>query len=183
VPDTPQESAFARPETPYVADEVTTLRAFLDHYRVTVKRQVEGLTPDQLDATLPPATMTLGGIVKHLGLVEDWWLSMVLEGREAELPWVDEEALAADEDWDWHSAADDDLDTILTHFDEAVAEADRAIDRALAGDGLDTIARRPRRNGDLASLRWILVHLIEEYARHAGHADLIRESVDGATDL
>lgn len=177
------DSQTARQDPPYAADEVTMLRSFLGYYRVTIKRQAEGLTRDQLATTLPPATMTLGGILKHLGLVEDWWLPMVLEGREGELTWVDEAALEADDDWDWHSAKDDDLETLVARFDEAVAEADRVIDRALAGEGLDTMAKLPRRDGNVASLRWILVHLIEEYARHAGHADLIRESIDGATDL
>ncbi|MEZ5193907.1 MAG: DUF664 domain-containing protein [Nocardioides sp.] len=72
----------------------------------------------------------------------------------------------------------------LRLYDRAIAAGDRRIDAALAGDGLDTVSARPsRRTGAPFTLRWILVHLIEEYARHAGHADLIRESIDGATDL
>jgi hypothetical protein len=177
-------SQFDRTDPPYVADEVTTLRTFLDYYRVTIKRQAEGLTREQLDTPLPPATMTLGGMLKHLAGVEHWWFQMVLEGRENEAEWADEAAMEADVDWEWHSAKDDDVETLFERFDTAVAAADRALDVALAGDGLDTLAKRPRRSDNsLASLRWILVHLIEEYARHAGHADLIRESIDGATDL
>ena len=127
--------------------------------------------------------MTLGGMLKHLAGVEEWWLPMVLEGRESEPEWVDEAAMEADDDWEWHSAKDDDVETLFELFDTAVTEADRVIDAALEGEGLDTLAKRPRRDGSVATLRWILVHLIEEYARHAGHADLIRESIDGATDL
>jgi hypothetical protein len=91
--------------------------------------------------------------------------------------------MEADDDWEWHSAKDDEVETLFERFDTAVTEADRVIDAALEGEGLDTPAKRPRRDGSIATLRWILVHLIEEYARHAGHADLIRESIDGATDL
>ena len=178
-----RSSRFERPDPPYAADEVTMLRAFLDYYRVTIKRQAEGLTSEQLATPLPPATMTLGGMLKHLAGVEQWWLPMVLEGRENEPDWVDEAAMGADDDWEWHSAKDDDLETLFAIFDEAVTEADRVIDAALEGEGLDTLAQRPRRDGSVGTLRWILVHLIEEYARHAGHADLIRESIDGATDL
>ncbi len=178
-----ETSRFDRTYPPLAADEVTTLRAFLDYYRVTIKRQAEGLTREQLDTPLPPATMTLGGVLKHLAGVEQWWLPMVLEGRETEPDWVDEAAMEADDDWEWHSAKDDDVETLFEIFDEAVAEADRVIDAALAGEGLDTLAKRPRRDGSVGTLRWIMVHLIEEYARHAGHADLIRESIDGATDL
>jgi len=176
-------SRFDRTDPPYAADEVTMLRAFLDYYRATIKRQAEGLTREQLATPLPPATMTLGGMLKHLAGVEEWWLPMVLEGRENEPGWVDEAAMEADDDWEWHSAKDDDPEALFEIFEEAVAEAERVIDAALEGEGLDTLAKRPRRDGSVATLRWILVHLIEEYARHAGHADLIRESIDGATDL
>jgi uncharacterized damage-inducible protein DinB len=178
-----ETSRIERPDPPYAADEVTMLRSFLDYYRATIKRQADGLTREQLATPLPPATMTLGGMLKHLAGVEHWWLPMVLDGRQNEPEWVDEAAMEADNDWEWHSAKDDDLETLFERFDWAVAEADRIIDAALEGEGLDTPAQRPRRDGSIATLRWILVHLIEEYARHAGHADLIRESIDGATDL
>jgi hypothetical protein len=89
----------------------------------------------------------------------------------------------ADEDWDWHSAADDTPDELLALHRRAWDSADRTLEELLAGDGLDAVAVRPRHNGDRVTLRWVLVHMIEEYARHAGHADLIRESIDGATDL
>jgi uncharacterized damage-inducible protein DinB len=174
---------FERLDPPYAADEVTMLRSFLDYYRVTIKRQADGLTREQLASPLPPATMTLGGMLKHLAGVEHWWLPMVLEGRKTEPEWVDEAAMEADDDWEWHSAKDDEVETLFERFDTAVTEANRVIDAALEGEGLDTPAKRPRRDGSIATLRWILVHLIEEYARHAGHADLIRESIDVATDL
>jgi hypothetical protein len=177
-------SEIPRPRLPLAADEVTTLRTFLDWHRATLRRQAAGLTADQLDTPLPghPSTMTLGGMLKHLAYVEQWWFQQVLRGAEAEGIWADVD-WDADEDWDWHSAAGQEgtaLDALLVH---EIARSEEALEEALAGDGLDTLAGRARHDGQHASLRWILVHLVEEYARHCGHADLVREAVDGATRL
>ena len=167
---------------PNDADEVTTLRGFLDHFRDTLRRQCAGIGADGLARTLPPSTMTLGGMLKHLTFVEQWWFSIVLHGHDAAGIWADVD-WEADEDWDWHSAADDTPDQLRAWLDEAIATSDRLVDEALArGEGLDLRAARERR-GSAPTLRWILVHMVEEYARHCGHADLIRESIDGATDL
>ena len=167
---------------PNDADEVTTLRGFLDHFRDTLRRQCAGIGADGLARTLPPSTMTLGGMLKHLTFVEQWWFSIVLHGHDAAGIWADVD-WEADEDWDWHSAADDTPDQLRAWLDEAIATSDRLVDEALArGEGLDLRAARERR-GSAPTLRWILVHMVEEYARHGGHADLIRESIDGATDL
>jgi uncharacterized damage-inducible protein DinB len=173
---------MSTPHPPLAGDETTTLRGFLTHYRATVRRQAEGLTAEQLDRPLPPSTMTLGGMLKHLALVEDWWFSVVLHGNDEAEHWasVDWEA---DDDWDWHSAAQDTPEQLLALYDAAIEAADREIERALAGpDGLDLLAQRSR-HGEHPSLRWIMVHMVEEYARHAGHGDLIRESIDGRTGL
>lgn len=180
----PTDPTTQKTDPPLAADEVTTLRAFLDYYRATVRRQAEGLTSEQLATPLAPATMTLGGMLKHLAVVEEGWLVETLAGEELGEPWasVDWEA---DRDWEWHTAADDEPAYLFELYDRAIALADERIERALTdGDGLDTLSvRHGRRSDEPFSLRWILVHLIEEYARHAGHADLIRESIDGATDL
>ena len=158
------------------------LRSYLDYFRATILRQAEGLTAEQLAATLGPSTLTLGGIVKHMTWVENWWWVRVLEGGP-ELAWVPEGVFETDRDWEWHSAKDDPWDLLVSRFRDAVASADRALDRALATpEGLDLQAKVPR-HGKHATVRWILVHMVEEYARHAGHADLIRESIDGRTDL
>jgi hypothetical protein len=178
----PRVSVFSRTAPPYAADDATMLRSFLDYYRVTILRQAEGLTDEQRATPLPGISMTLGGMVKHLTMVENWWWRMVLEGGP-DLEWVGD-AFDADDDWDWHSAKDDPWDLLVSRYQAAVAEADEILERALATpEGLDLLAKRPRRDGSVATVRWILVHLVEEYARHAGHADLIRESIDGVTDL
>jgi uncharacterized damage-inducible protein DinB len=170
-----------RVDPPLQGSEVETLLGFLDYHRDTLRRKTEGLTSDQLSATLPPSTMTLGGMLKHLALVEDWWFSVALLDNEAVEPWksVDWEA---DGDWDWHSASEDSPEELRRLFDDAVAASDRNLERAVAEGGLDTLAARPQRStGRPVSLRWILTHMVEEYARHNGHADLIRESIDGVT--
>ena len=168
-----------RTTPPLAADEVTTLRAFLAYHRATLRMKADGLDQAQLAAVHPPSTLTLGGLLKHAALNDDWWFVRVLEGRESEPDWVPAGAFDADEDWEFHSAADDSPTELLRIFDEAAAGADAAIDRALAKDGLDTGSVKPSRAGKPISLRWILVHMIEEYARHNGHADLLREAIDG----
>ena len=87
----------------------------------------------------------------------------------------------ADRDWEWHTAADDTPDELCALFDEAGGRSDAIIGEALADGGLDALSGRGQAQGEAFSLRWILVHMIEEYARHNGHADLIRESIDGVT--
>ena len=125
--------------------------------------------------------MTLGGLVKHLALVEDNWFSVVLLGNEDVEPWkgVDWEA---DPDWEWRTAADDSPEELRALFDASVEVSDGIARQALAEGGLDTLSvREDRREKQKFSLRWIYVHMIEEYARHNGHADLLRESIDGVT--
>jgi hypothetical protein len=176
------ESAFPRVDPPYAADDATMLRSFVDYYRVTILRQAEGLTDEQRATPLPPTTMTLGGMVKHLAWAENWWWRQVLLGGP-ELEWVGD-GFDTDPDWEWSSAKDDPWDLLVARYQAVIVDADEVLDRALATpEGLDLRAVRPRRDGSVATVRWILVHLVEEYARHAGHADLIRESLDGATDL
>lgn len=174
-------SGIDRPEPAFAADEATTLRGFLDYFRATIRRQVEGLDADQLRLRLPVSSMTLGGIVEHLAWVEDWWFGQVFVGRAQAARWshLDWEA---DGDAEWADAVHRDLGTLDELLRDSVSDSDRVLEEALVHGGLDQISARDQ-HGDRASLRWILVHLIEEYARHCGHADLIRESIDGATDL
>lgn len=167
---------------PDAGDELATLRGFLDHFRDTLRRQTEGLDAARLHQSVPPTTMTLGGMLRHLAFVEGWWFTAILFDDPERPPFTDID-WQADWDWDWHSAAGLDPALLRAELDDAIAHADAQLERALAlGEGLDLLARRER-HGSRVSLRWILVHMIEEYARHAGHADLMREAIDGATDL
>ena len=124
--------------------------------------------------------MTLGGLLKHMAYVESDWFSRVLHARDPQPPW-DTVDWKADRDWEWHSAADDTPAQLLTLWDNAVTESRALFAEALANGGLDQMAKRIWPDGGSPSLRWIVVHMIEEYARHNGHADLLRESVDGQT--
>jgi uncharacterized damage-inducible protein DinB len=169
-----------RPEPPLAGDEAATLLGFLDYQRATLAWKCAGLDAAALGATVGVSSITLGGLLKHLALVEEDWFSMCLLGREPGPPWntVDWDA---DPDWDWHSAADDSPEQLLAFWQDAVALSRSRIEEALADGGLEQLARRTWPDGRAPSLRWIVCHMIEEYARHNGHADLIRESVDGLT--
>ncbi|MFJ8192894.1 DinB family protein [Streptomyces sp. NPDC096094] len=157
------------------ADERTMLEGWLEYHRQTLARKCEGLTDAQLrTASVPPSTLSLMGLVRHMAEVERSWYRRVL----------------ADEDADpiYYSDEDPDGEFRLTEADtwqEAYATWQAEIDvarRNAAGPGLDEPTRgRHRRTGERYTLRWIHTHMIEEYARHNGHADLIRESLDGAT--
>jgi hypothetical protein len=165
-----------RRDPPTRADELTQLRGFLDFQRATLRQKADGLDAAQLTAVLPPSDMTLGGMLKHLALNEDWWFSCVFAGNEVGEPGASAD-WDADADWDWHSAAADDPQTLRELLDRNATRSDAII--AAAG-GPDALSVRLDRSGELFTLRWILVHMIEEYARHNGHADLIRQSIDGA---
>lgn len=169
-----------RPEPPLAAGEADTLLGFLDFQRATLAWKCSGLDAAGLQATVGPSSMTLGGMLKHLAYVEDWWCSRWLLGRDPIPPW-DTVDWKADEDWDWHSAAADSPEELRGLWEEAVVRSRACIAEAIEHGGLDRLSARSWPDGQTHSLRWILVHLIEEYARHNGHADLLRESVDGLT--
>ena len=174
-------AAIERVDPPLATGEASTLIAFLNYHRDTLRLKTAGLDAGQLDTTLAPSTMTLGGMLKHLALVEDNWFSVVLLGNEDAEPWRDVD-WEGDPDWEWHSAAQDTPEQLRRLLDDAIDASDRCVGRALSDGGLDQLSvRESRRENGRFSLRWILVHMIEEYARHNGHADLIRESIDGTT--
>ena len=170
-----------RADPPLAADEATTLLAFLDFHRDTFRMKTDGLDQAGLGMALAPSTMTLGGMLKHLSLVESSWFSEDLRG-EPMMPPFDTVDWDADRDWEWHSATEDTPEDLRALFDEACARSDAIIGDALAAGGLETLSvARSKHTGEPFSLRWIILHMIEEYARHNGHADLIRESIDGVT--
>ncbi len=166
-------------EPPVAGSETDTLLGSLERERAIFAWKCGGLDAAGLAATVGPSSMTLGGLIKHLALVEDEYFTRRLHGREFGPPW-DMADFDADPDWEWHSAAEDTPDELYTLWEGAVARSRSAVAEALAdGDGLDQLARFTWPDGRSPSLRRILIDLIEEYARHNGHADLLRESVDG----
>ena len=169
-----------RPEPPGEGDETATLLGFLDYQRATLAWKCAGLDSAGLNATVGVSSMTLAGLLKHLAYVESDWFSGSLYGRDRQPPW-DAVDWKADPDWEWHSAADDTPEQLITLWQDTATSSRALVAEALPNGGLDQLARRTWSDGSAPSLRWIVVHMIEEYARHNGHADLLRESVDGQT--
>ncbi len=171
-----------RVDPPLRAGEAETVLAFLDYHRATFRSKVEGVNADGLRTTLGASAMTLGGMVKHLTLVEESWFGRVLQDQPLGDPW-DSVDWASDPDWEWRTGSEEDPAELFAAYDETVARSRAAVDALLLDGGLETESKRPNRASQDAgsfSLRWILLHMLEEYARHNGHADLLRESVDGA---
>ncbi|QIK73272.1 DinB family protein [Propioniciclava coleopterorum] len=172
--------ADARTDPPAVAGEYETLTGFLDFLRDTIAWKTSGLDAEGLGTPLPPSTMTLGGMLKHLAFVEDFWVGMTITGDQpaepfASAPWDD------DPDWDWSSAPWDTPEELRALWETTVARSRGLLAEAVARNDGDLLTPVRRWNSEeTLSLRWILTHLIEEYARHAGHADLLRENVDGS---
>lgn len=169
-----------RPEPPLDGDEVATLLGFLDYQRATLEWKCRGLDSGSLRTRVAASSMTLGGLLTHLAFAEDHWLSYCLHGSERRPPW-DGADWSSSPDWDWDSAASRSPEELRGLWRDAVERSRGLVAQALATDGLGQLARRSWPNGEAPSLRWIIVHLIEEYARHNGHADLLREAVDGET--
>ncbi|MFG3342256.1 DinB family protein [Glycomyces sp. NPDC048151] len=170
--------AQGRPEPPHDGDEAATLIGFLDFQRATLGWKTRGLDAAALDRTVAASTMTLGGLLKHMAYVETSWFARSLHGRPMGEPW-DSVDWTADRDWEWHSAADDTPEDLHALWQNGIAIARACTAEALADGGLGRVAARGWSDGRSPSLRWILCHMIEEYARHNGHADLIREAIDG----
>ena len=166
---------------PQAADEAATLLGYLQFQRDTLRWKCSGLTADQLATrAVPTTTLTLGGLLKHAAVVEAGWLNQFFAGGVAKPSWFDE-LDQEDPDWSLTSAAGASSEQLHAWLDESIAVSDDVIAGALAGpDGLATLSAGEE-DGARTSLRWIVCHLIEEYARHNGHADLLREAIDGET--
>jgi len=167
-----------RPQPPLASGEIETLVGFLEYQRATFAWKCSGLDVAGLTATVGASTMTLCGILKHLAYYEDHWFSQRMRGNERQTMWKDD-YWDADPDWEWNSAAQDSPEELHALWQSAVTRSRDLLSKTLADGGLDQPARRGLPDGRTRSVRWIVVHMIEEYARHNGHADLIRESVDG----
>lgn len=158
-------------QVPRTADERTTLTAYLDFHRATVVRKVEGLTDEQ--ARTSPASITLAGLVSHLLYVERFWFAVVVDGdATAYLPWDDDDP-GADPDVDWKPS--EPLADLVRMYEEEC----RRSNEILARHDLDRVVEGGPRPD--VSVRWVLAHMVEETARHAGHADILRERIDGST--
>lgn len=168
-----------RVEPPLAVDEWHTLTSFLEFQRATLHWKCSGLDAAGLNVSVAASTMTLGGILKHLAWVEEHWFTAMFLGGEMPDHWQGVD-WKAEPEWEWTSASEEAPLQLFTLWKDAVTHSRETAQQGLT-DGLDTLAARGWPDGSKHSLRWILVHMIEEYARHNGHADLIREAIDGAT--
>ena len=173
-----EDSGAILREPPVAGDELDTLLGALERQRRFIAWKCGDLTPAGLRATLGPSTMTLGGLLKHLALVEDDTFAVKLHGRDPHPPW-DTVDWDADPDWEWRTAAGDSPEQLMAQWQAAVDRSRTLVAEAAADGGLGRLASYTSRDGRSPSLRRLLMDMIEEYARHVGHADLIRESVDG----
>ncbi|HYY44572.1 MAG TPA: DinB family protein [Actinomycetota bacterium] len=173
-------SEQVHPEPPVAGNETATLLGSLERQRATLAWKCGGLDAAALTATVGASSITLGGLLKHLALVEDDYFSRRLLGRELGPPWSTAD-WDADPDWEWRSAAQDSPEELMALWQDAVARSRAVLAKVLADGDLGQLARATWTDGQTPNLRRLLIDLIEEYARHVGHADLIRESVDGLT--
>lgn len=157
---------------PETGTEKETLQTSLDNHRAIVQWKLDGLTTEQGQQTTGNSATSLFGLVKHLALVERWWFQENFKGEKFEHPYD----FDADPDAEFSPDPGDTVVSVLADYSDAIATANAIIDAA----DLDDLGQKPRRNtGRRPSLRWVIVHMIEETARHAGHADILRELVDG----
>ncbi|WP_067833072.1 DinB family protein [Actinomadura kijaniata] len=164
----------SRPEPPHTAPERVTLTGFLDWQRATFALKCAGLTAGQLrERAVPPSGLSLLGLARHLAEVERSWFRAVVDGEDIGAIWGGRDAGGGFAEFDVDDADPGEA------FEVWRAECDRSREIVDAAGSLDQVFGY--RDRDRYSLRWILVHMIEEYARHNGHADLLRERLDGAT--
>ncbi|MGW1717665.1 DinB family protein [Streptomyces sp. NPDC002156] len=168
---------MTRTDTPPAWDERTQLSTFLDYVRDTARAKCEGVSPeDAVKAPLPGSPlMTLCGLISHLRWVEFWWFQVVFLGEELVGPLAD--ATDDDPDPEMRLAVRTPLAQLLAEYEEQSARYRELV----ATHGLDDEAKKPVRDGRRVNLRWVILHLIEETARHNGHLDIVRELADGVT--
>jgi uncharacterized damage-inducible protein DinB len=155
--------------------ERVLLCQYLDNQRQTMLQKTEGLSAAQLVRAHPPSELTLGGLLYHLALVEETWMEVRFFGRPERAPWVGVD-WDADPNWEFRTAAELVPEELRQRYRDACERSRRVVS---ATTSLDELSAQARPDGRHFSLRWVLLHLIEETARHAGHADLLREALDG----
>ena len=158
-----------RPEPPLAAPPKEMVEGFLDFLRATILWKVEGLSDEDLRCSLVPSGWSLLGMVKHLAFVERWWFRIVFAGEDLPVPWTED-----DPDADWRVEPGETTAEILALYQGETARARQIV----AAAAWEDVAKRTGRDHTLG---WILTHMVEETARHCGHADLVRELIDGET--
>ena len=154
----------------HTGSEKDILRVSIDRHRKALLWKIEGLSEEQLRRVLVPSGTNLLGLIKHLGAVEYGWFCETFGVPTEPLPFDDD-----DEEADLRIEEGETAESVLAFYERACAAADRVIEE----HDLDFVGRTF--HGEPVSLRWVLVHMIEETARHAGHIDIVRELIDGKT--
>jgi uncharacterized damage-inducible protein DinB len=167
-------SAPARIEPDRVADERASLEQWLDYHRATLLNKCAGLDEQQLKARpLTTSGLSLLGLVRHMTEVERWWFRMHAAQQDLQFPY-DPDGIGLDFD-------DTETADAAANLDAYVAECDASREAVVSLPLDDIVPGRDHHAGRVRNIRWIYVHMIEEYARHNGHADLLREAIDGET--
>jgi len=163
--------------TPPTFDERTSLIEFLRQQRYVLKVAAFGLSDEQASASPSVSALSVGGVIKHVALTERHWIQRIVVGRD--IPGMEDEYEAG-----FQFVGNETLESVLAFYDEVAAETEATI---ASEDDLGRLVAIPKgvpwfpQDEDYWSVRWVLLHVIEETARHAGHADIVRESVDGGT--
>jgi hypothetical protein len=164
-------SPLLRVEPPHVSSELTMLNSWLDYERATLLSKLEGLTDAQAAQRTVPSDTTLHGIVRHLTTIEQWWFVECIAGLKEPYPYYDGEEI----DWDWELDRSEGLRADVDRY-VALCERNRRITV-----GVDPNATITTKRGRVLDVRGIMIGMIHEYARHNGHADVVREQIDGVT--
>ncbi|MGB9359257.1 MAG: DinB family protein [Acidimicrobiia bacterium] len=158
-------------ETPKTGSGKDMLLAMLDNNRAIMVWKLAGLTREQASRPVVASGTSLLGMVKHLAYVEGWWFDDFFAGNDVEYPWSE-----GDPDADFRIEEDETIESVIALYEAAIARA-----KEITADAqMDDLSVRDR-NGERRALRWIVAHMIEETARHAGHADIVRELIDETT--
>jgi dienelactone hydrolase/uncharacterized damage-inducible protein DinB len=166
-----------RLETDPIGGERELLGQYLDFQRATVLAKTEGLSREQMARRHEPSALTLAGLLYHLALVEESWLEVRFLGLPIREPWAGVD-FGADHEWEFRTSAGLEPEQLRERYRQA---CERSRQAAAQADTLDQLSVQPFGDGRRFTLRWVLLHLLEETARHAGHADLLREAIDGTT--
>jgi uncharacterized damage-inducible protein DinB len=162
-------------EPPLAGTELEHLVAALERLRATFRWKADDLDAAGLNTHVGASSLTIGGLLKHLAVVEDYTFTAKLSGEPLGGPWPAD----WDDDWPFTSAADDTPEQLYAYWDDAVDRSRAQLAAALADGGLDRPVHVSTRDGRHPNLRRLVFDMVEEYGRHTGHTDLIRESVDG----
>ncbi|WP_433546579.1 DinB family protein [Streptomyces sp. CA-294286] len=167
-------NAPARSDRPAAWDERSTLTKYLEYARRTAWEKCEGVSAEHATAAPLPGSplMSLWGLISHLRWVEHWWFDVVFRGGRDEGPWTDE-----DPDGEMRVVEGASLEELIAEYRGKCADWDAFVART----DLDALAAQPSRDGTRPTLRWVLMHLVEEISRHNGHLDILRELADGTT--